>query len=332
MEIDYEMFIEADINAEEVQVVKIIKIEEKKKEVQNLAQVRQNEKQEGDMQLTIQGQTEDGSVIFLYSHKELTISQSFGVNIKKYIAHQKYHNQPSRMFVAEANYTEAEQLNNQPSEGAYTFRPEWYDQMPHNYSNLDEDITYQTGKMLEQWTILYHNSETEERAIITVRFSPLVMLDMIEMEVQLAPVPVKDGLGKDITVNWSFYDQFDANGTFWTDSNGLEMQERHIKVANVKQSIANNRMGYNYATIGGNYYPVDSAIAMRDRSGISNLQVTVLTDRAQGGSADLSSKATIELMQHRRILLDDTLGVEEYLNETDVTDGMGIKVTAKYWI
>jgi len=60
--------------------------------------------------------------------------------------------------------------------------------------------------MLEQWTILYHNSETEERAIITVRFSPLVMLDMIEMEVQLAPVPVKDGLGKDITVNWSFYD------------------------------------------------------------------------------------------------------------------------------
>jgi len=33
MEIDYEMFIEADINAEEVQVVKIIKIEEKKKEV-----------------------------------------------------------------------------------------------------------------------------------------------------------------------------------------------------------------------------------------------------------------------------------------------------------
>jgi len=60
------------------------------------------------MQLTIQGQTEDGSVIFLYSHKELTISQSFGVNIKKYIAHQKYHTKPSRMFVAEANYTEAE--------------------------------------------------------------------------------------------------------------------------------------------------------------------------------------------------------------------------------
>ena len=38
---------------------------------------------------------------------------------------------------------------------------------------------------------------------------------------------------------------------------------------------------------------------MRDLNG-SNVQVTVMNDRSQGGSADLSEKATIELMQQRR--------------------------------
>lgn len=58
----------------------------------------------------------------------------------------------------------------------------------------------------------------------------------------------------------------------------------------------------NYLTISGNYFPVDTAIVMRDLSNNSNLQVTVVTDRPQGGSVDLSTPATIELMQNRRLL------------------------------
>jgi hypothetical protein len=95
------------------------------------------------------------------------------------------------MFVNSKNYTDVEKLLQQASEGAYTLRPEWYDQMPHSYSNLDEDITYQEGSMLQQWTILYHNKTTEERAIITIRFAPYVT-DFIEIDVALTPVPVKD--------------------------------------------------------------------------------------------------------------------------------------------
>jgi hypothetical protein len=95
--------------------------------------------------------------------------------------------------------------------------------------------------------------------------------------------------------------------------------------------LAENDLGYNHATIAANYFPVDSAIAMRDQSGLSNLQVTIMNDRPQGGSADLSSKANIELMQHRRLLRDDDLGVEEYLNETD-NRGDGIRVTARYLV
>ena len=162
------------------------------------------------------------------------------------------------------------------------------------------------------------------------RYSP-AFADLVEFDVELAPVPIADEIGKDITVNFKFFDSFDPNNTFFTDSNGLEMQQRNIRNVTIDNKLGENELGYNHATIAANYYPIDSAIAMRDHSGLSNLQVTVMNDRPQGGAADLSSKANIELMQHRRILRDDQLGVEEFLNETDSkTDG--IRVTARYQV
>ena len=62
--------------------------------------------------------------------------------------------------------------------------------------------------------------------------------------------------------------------------------------------------------IAGNYYPVPFAIAMRDSSNGSNIQVTVMNDRAQGGSADLHDSNTIELMQNRVLVRDDDKGVQ----------------------
>jgi len=56
-----------------------------------------------------------------------------------------------------------------------------------------------------------------------------------------------------------------------------------------------------------------------------------MNDRPQGGSADLSQKATIELMQHRRLLRDEGWGFTDFLNETD-SHQMGIKVKASYWL
>jgi len=61
---------------------------------------------------------------------------------------------------------------------------------------------------------------------VKVRFSEYFN-EVIEFEVELSEVPVKDQ-GKDVTVNWRFFDNFEANKTFWTDSNGLEMQERRL--------------------------------------------------------------------------------------------------------
>jgi len=55
-----------------------------------------------------------------------------------------------------------------------------------------------------------------------------------------------------------------------------------------------------------------------------------MNERAQGGSADLN-KASIELMQSRRMAEDDNKGVIEPLNETD-SQGKGLKVNAKYYM
>ena len=58
--------------------------------------------------------------------------------------------------------------------------------------------------------------------MIKVRHSPHFQ-GLIEFDVELAPIPINDFQGKDVTVNWRFFDGFDPKGEFFTDSNGLEM-------------------------------------------------------------------------------------------------------------
>lgn len=181
-------------------------------------------------------------------------------------------------------------------------------------------------------TITFQNASLKEYGLVKVRFSPH-FAEVIEFEVELSPIPVDDFQGKDVTVNWKFFNGFDAQGQFWTDSNGLEMQKRQITLVEGNLTQMNNQSGWkpNYWTISNNYYPVDSAIVMRDMGNLSNIQVTLMNERAQGGSADLTDQATIELMQNRRVLFDDDLGIEEALNETD-TDGAGLRVNALYYL
>ena len=58
-----------------------------------------------------------------------------------------------------------------------------------------------------------------------------------------------------------------------------------------------------------NYYPVTSAIAIRDEE----IQMTIVNDRSQGGTS--LRNGTIEIMQSRRMEGDDGKGMAEALAE-----------------
>ncbi|GKY91492.1 hypothetical protein MPSEU_000121400 [Mayamaea pseudoterrestris] len=127
----------------------------------------------------------------------------------------------------------------------------------------------------------------------------------IEIEYTVGPIPIDDGRGKEIVTRWQ--SNIESDVTFYTDSNGREFQERR----------KNHRPSWNlttYEPVAGNYYPVNTAIYIKDKTNA----MFILTDRSQGG-ASLES-GSMELMVQRRTLVDDGRGVDEPLNET--TGGM----------
>ncbi|XP_035912888.1 lysosomal alpha-mannosidase-like [Anopheles stephensi] len=137
----------------------------------------------------------------------------------------------------------------------------------------------------------------------------------VEFEWMVGPIPVDDGVGKEIVTR--FYTAAQSSGVFWTDANGREMIRR----------VRNHRDTWNLdlmEKISGNYYPVTAKIALEDE----NLRLAVLNDRAQGGSS--LEDGSLELMVHRRLLHDDAFGVEEALNEKAF--GKGLVARGKHWV
>lgn len=84
------------------------------------------------------------------------------------------------------------------------------------------------------------------------------MEDFVKFHVSTNEVPIaQDKTGKDVVVDWFLMDGFDTDDKFWVDSNGLQMVPKSL----------NYRKEYNFKvenTISGNYYPITSAIAVRD--------------------------------------------------------------------
>lgn len=119
-------------------------------------------------------------------------------------------------------------------------------------------------------------------------------------------------------------EDFQNNQTFYTDSNGMEMQERKLNYRPTWDYV-NTNLNDSNQNITGNYYPVQSALSMLDTQ--SDMIFTVMNDRSQGASA--LSEGSIEFMQNRRCPDNDNKGMPENLNETDSL-GNGIRVKASY--
>ncbi|KAM9242884.1 lysosomal alpha-mannosidase [Dugong dugon] len=140
----------------------------------------------------------------------------------------------------------------------------------------------------------------------------------LELEWTVGPIPVGDGWGKEVISR--FDTTLETDGRFYTDSNGREILERR----------RDYRPTWNFSQtepVAGNYYPVNSRIYITD----GNMQLTVLTDRSQGGSS--LSDGSLELMVHRRLLRDDARGVGEPLQEAGPNgQGPGLWVRGRHLV
>jgi hypothetical protein len=134
----------------------------------------------------------------------------------------------------------------------------------------------------------------------------ILQKDTFDIEFTVNGIDISDGLGKELVLRLKTTIQ---NGiTFYTDSNGREMQQRQI----------NTRKYYPFTQtepVAGNYYPVDTLMYIQDNQS----QLNVFTDAAVGGGS--VEQGEIFMTVHRRLIKDDGRGVSEPLNETqDVTD------------
>jgi len=116
----------------------------------------------------------------------------------------------------------------------------------------------------------------------------------------VGPVDISGDIAKEVVTRYET--DINSGKTFYTDSNGLELQKR----------ILDYRPSFNWtaiAPIASNYYPSTAIAGITD----DKSALYVLTDRAHG-CASLES-GNLEFMVHRRTLCP--CGSRENLNETD---------------
>ncbi|XP_022774192.1 alpha-mannosidase At3g26720-like isoform X2 [Durio zibethinus] len=140
-----------------------------------------------------------------------------------------------------------------------------------------------------------------------------------EVEFNIGPIPVNDGIGKEIITQITT--TMKTNRTFYTDSNGRDFIKR-IRDFRKDWDLQVNQ------PVAGNYYPINLGIYLQDNS----TELSVLVDRSVGGSS--LADGQIELMLHRRLIHDDVRGVGEVLNETVcVPEGCeGLTIQGKFYL
>ncbi|XP_015516452.1 lysosomal alpha-mannosidase isoform X2 [Neodiprion lecontei] len=218
----------------------------------------------------------------------------------------------TNMRIAQSfHYYESSQGNNEEfenrSSGAYIFRPK--NATPKNLTNVGSHQIY-TGPLVQ-----------EIHMKINEWISQIVRLytgeNYIEYDWLVGPIPVDDKIGKEIITRYS--SNLATGNVFYTDSNGREMLRRE---KNFRPTWALQLA----EPVAGNYYPITAKITIKDR--INKLRISVLNDRAQGGTS--LNEGQVELMLHRRILNDDAFGVGEALNE--IAYGKGLVVRGRHQI
>ena len=209
------------------------------------------------------------------------------------------------------NASAGNNVNSSQASGPYIFRPNSSHPFPVNKNSNKATVTVINGTIHQSVSQIY--SDFARQSVHLYKGA-----NYLELEYIIGPIPISDGLGKEIISR--FDTDLVSNGIWYTDANGREMQKR---IRDYRKTWSLN----NTEPVASNYYPVNSRMYLQDLT--RGLQLTVLTDRSQGGSS--LKDGSLELMLHRRLLYDDHRGVVEPLNEPGM-NGTGLVISGKHWI
>ncbi|XP_053907882.1 lysosomal alpha-mannosidase [Cuculus canorus] len=197
---------------------------------------------------------------------------------------------------------------NPQASGAYIFRPNSSDPIPVSDSKRVSTFLVKNALVQE----VHQNFSSWCSQVVRLHTGQ----PYLELEWTVGPIPVQDGWGKEIISR--FETPLRTGALFYTDSNGRQILERR---RNYRPTWNLNQT----EPVAGNYYPVNTRIFIKDEK----MQLTVLTDRSQGGSSIFDG--SLELMVHRRLLYDDGRGVGEPLLEPGATQ-QGLVVRGRHLI
>ncbi|GAM19522.1 hypothetical protein SAMD00019534_026970 [Acytostelium subglobosum LB1] len=178
--------------------------------------------------------------------------------------------------------------------GAYIFRP--VSQTPSTYTTTDPKVTYAPGSMVSTLTRYWNANMIQTFRLYANAY-------YLELEETVGPISIADNKGKEVISRYTT--DLHTNNLWYSDANGMEMQEREL----------NKRYSWNYTVVqpvSGNYVPVNAITYLQDTT--KNQQLTFVTDRSR--SCASLSDGEIEMMLHRRTLRDDGRGVGEPMNES----------------
>lgn len=187
--------------------------------------------------------------------------------------------------------------------GAYIFRPAVPDMDPTVVGG-DNGVPVTTwvaqGPIVTE--VIQSFGSWLNQTIRVVKGSPYA-----EFSFSVGPVPIDDGLGKEVISKFSTSVKNGDAPAISTDSNGREFLER----------IYDYRATWNLSNaepVAGNYYPSNAAAFIRD----DDSQFSLIVDRSVGVAS--LAEGELEVMIHRRLLVDDSRGVGEPLDEYDSSD------------
>eukprot|EP00301_Raphidiophrys_heterophryoidea_P000324 c10160_g2_i1.p1 GENE.c10160_g2_i1~~c10160_g2_i1.p1 ORF type:complete len:1006 (+),score=235.35 c10160_g2_i1:43-3018(+) len=200
----------------------------------------------------------------------------------------------------------------QPS-GAYIFRP--IQISADQITPVAQILSVVRGPIVQEVRQVFSTSGNGGFVVQTVR----LYKDQVnaEFEWTVGPISLANGLGKEVVTRFNA-PAIASNGAFYTDSNGREMQMR----------VRNKRATWNLTItepVSQNYYPVNTAMYLED----SNARLTLVTDRSQGGGS--LEDGSMEIMVHRRTVVDDKRGVAEPISEPGI-DGKGLIVRGSFFL